>query len=35
LLDIFASVLTLGIFFNRIGDVFKDADVTKLQSLKD
>jgi hydrogenase-4 component E len=35
LLDVFASVLTLGIFINRIGDVFKDGDVSKLRSLKD
>lgn len=35
LLDVFASVLTLGIFLNKIGDVFKDGDVTQLRSLKD
>ncbi len=35
LLDIFASVLILGIFINKIGDVFKDADVDQLISLKD
>lgn len=35
LLDIFASVLTLGIFINRIGDVFKDGDIAQFQRLKD
>ena len=35
LLDIFASVLILGIFVNKIGDVFKDADVDNLTLLKD
>lgn len=35
LLDVFASVLTLGIFLNKIGDVFKDGDVTLLMRLKD
>lgn len=35
MLDIFASVLILGIFFNKIGDVLKDPDVTQLQNLKD
>jgi hydrogenase-4 component E len=35
MLDIFASVLILGIFFNRIGDVFKDVDVDQLSNLKD
>ena len=35
LLDIFASVLILGIFVNMIGDVFKDADVDNLTLLKD
>jgi len=35
LLDIFASVLTLGIFLNRIGDIFKDGNVTQLRNLKD
>lgn len=35
LLDVFASVLTLGIFLNKIGDVFKDGDVTLLRRLKD
>jgi hydrogenase-4 component E len=35
MLDIFASVLILGIFLNRIGDVFKDVDVDQLNNLKD
>ena len=35
MLDIFASVLILGIFLNKIGDVFKDIDVDQLTSLKD
>jgi hydrogenase-4 component E len=35
ILDVFASVLILGIFLNRIGDVFKDVDVDQLRSLKD
>ncbi|MDO8928663.1 MAG: hypothetical protein Q7W54_06720, partial [Bacteroidota bacterium] len=35
MLDIFASVLILGIFLNKIGDVFKDVDVTQLSNLKD
>lgn len=35
MLDIFASVLILGIFLNKIGDVFKDIDVNQLTSLKD
>jgi hydrogenase-4 component E len=35
MLDIFASVLILGIFLNKIGDVFKDIDVNQLSSLKD
>lgn len=35
LLDIFASVLILGIFINKIGDVFHDADVDDLTELKD
>lgn len=35
LLDIFASVLILGIFVGKIGDVFKDADVEQLTELKD
>lgn len=35
MLDIFASVLILGIFLNKIGDVFKDVDVDQLNNLKD
>ncbi|MCE1199736.1 MAG: hypothetical protein LWW85_12260 [Marinilabiliales bacterium] len=35
MLDIFASVLILGIFMNKIGDVFKDIDVDQLSNLKD
>lgn len=35
MLDIFASVLILGIFFNRIGDFLKDPDVNVLRNLKD
>jgi hydrogenase-4 component E len=34
-LDIFASVLILGVFFNKIGDVLKDPDVNLLRNLKD
>ena len=35
MLDIFASVLILGIFLNKIGDVFKNIDVEELSNLKD
>ena len=35
MLDIFASVLILGIFFNKIGDFLKDPDVNLLRNLKD
>ena len=35
MLDIFASVFILGIFLNKIGDVFKDVDVNQLSNLKD
>jgi hydrogenase-4 component E len=35
MLDIFASVLILGLFFNKIGDVLKDPDVSRLRNLKD
>lgn len=35
MLDIFASVLILGVFFNKIGDVIKDPDVELLRNLKD
>jgi len=35
MLDIFASVLILGVFFNKIGDVLKNPDVNLLRNLKD
>jgi len=35
MLDIFASVLILGVFFNKIGDVLNDPDVNQLRNLKD
>jgi hydrogenase-4 component E len=35
LLDIFASVLILGIFVNKIGDVLKTVDVDQMRNLKD
>ncbi|HBY02389.1 MAG TPA: hypothetical protein DEG92_07635 [Rikenellaceae bacterium] len=35
MLDIFASVLILGVFFNKIGDVLNDPDVNLLRNLKD
>lgn len=35
LLDIFVTVLVLGIFTNKIGDVFKEAEVNQLTQLKD
>jgi hydrogenase-4 component E len=35
MLDVFASVLILGVFLNKIGDVFKDVDVDQLTNLKD
>lgn len=35
MLDIFASVFILGVFFNKIGDVLKDPDVNHLRNLKD
>ncbi|HEX3009902.1 MAG TPA: hypothetical protein VHO90_20040 [Bacteroidales bacterium] len=35
LLDIFVSVLLLGIFANKIGDVLKEQDVSQLRNLKD
>jgi len=35
MLDIFASVLILGVFFNKIGDVLRDPDVNVLRNLKD
>ena len=35
MLDVFASVLILGTFLNKIGDVFKAVDVDQLSNLKD
>ncbi len=35
MLDIFASVLILGVFLNKIGDVINDPDVNLLRNLKD
>jgi hydrogenase-4 component E len=35
MLDLFASVLILGIFFNKIGDVIKNPEVDLLRNLKD
>ena len=35
LLDVFASVLILGIFVNKIGDLLKEQDVDQLRNLKD
>lgn len=35
MLDIFVSVLVLGIFINKIGDVLKEHDAEQLQQLKD
>ena len=35
MLDIFASVLILGIFVNKIGDVIKDVSINQLKDLKD
>lgn len=35
MLDIFASVLILGIFANKIGDVFHETDIDQLTGLKD
>ncbi len=35
LIDLFASVLLLGIFVNKIGDVHKDIDGEQLRQLKD
>jgi len=35
MLDIFASVLILGVFLNKIGDVFKNVNVDQLDKLKD
>lgn len=35
LLDLFVSVLVLGIFVNKIGDVFNEPDVNQLSQLRD
>jgi len=35
LLDIFISVLALGIFINKVGDTFSNVDVDNLSQLKD
>lgn len=35
LLDLFVCVLILGIFVNKLGDVFKEPDVDKLSQLRD
>ncbi len=35
MLDIFASVLILGVFLNKIGGVFKNVNVDQLDKLKD
>jgi hydrogenase-4 component E len=35
LLDLFITVLLLGIFVNKIGDVLKDVDAGQLKNLKD
>ena len=35
MLDIFASVLILGVFFNRIGDLLNNPDIDHLRNLKD
>jgi hydrogenase-4 component E len=35
LLDVFVSVILLGIFADKIGDVFEDQDVGQLRNLKD
>jgi hydrogenase-4 component E len=35
LLDIFTSVLALGMFVNKIGNVFPDVEVRTLSSLRD
>lgn len=35
LLDLFVSILVLGIFVNKIGDVLKDVDIAQLRNLKD
>jgi hydrogenase-4 component E len=35
LLDIFTSVLVMGVFFNRVKDYFQNTDATQLSQLKD
>ena len=35
LLDIFVSILVLGIFVNKVGDVFKETNVEQLNQLRD
>jgi hydrogenase-4 component E len=35
LLDIFTSVLVMGVFFNRVKDYFQNMDATQLSQLKD
>ena len=35
LLDIFTSVLVMGVFFNRLKDYFQNMDATQLSQLKD
>ncbi|HTE29807.1 MAG TPA: hypothetical protein VK666_05495 [Chryseolinea sp.] len=35
LLDIFTSVLVMGVFFNRVKDYFQNLDTTQLSQLKD
>jgi len=35
LLDIFTSVLIMGVFFNRVKDYFENMDATQLSQLKD
>ncbi len=35
LLDIFTSVLVLGMFVNKIGNVFQSVEISKLSRLKD
>ena len=35
LLDLFVSILVLGIFVNKVGSILKDIDVDQLQNLRD
>jgi len=35
LLDIFTSVLIMGMFFNKVKDYFENTDVSQLSQLKD